>query len=112
MLLGTLRASLLGDLLTKYLSGRGFIRGGEGTIRAGYGSKKKMTSHPLINFEIQAYYQNEPRFIGVYSRDNLPDKIKDGAYVVNLDEYSNIGTHWIALYINNKTVTYFDYFGS
>ena len=51
------------------------------------------------------------RFIGVYSRDNLPDKIKGGAYVVNLDEYSDIGTHWIALYVNNKTVTYFDSFG-
>ena len=67
-----------------------------------------MTPHPLTNFEIQAYYQNEPRFIGVYSRDNLPDKIKDGAYVINLDEYSAIGTHWIALYVNNKTFTYFD----
>ena len=41
----------------------------------------------------------------------MPDKIKDGAYVVNLDEYSDIGTHWIALYVNNKTVTYFDSFG-
>ena len=40
MLLGTLRASLLGDLLTKKLSGRGVIRAGEGTIRAAYGSKK------------------------------------------------------------------------
>ena len=70
-----------------------------------------MTPHPLTKFEIQAYYQNEPRCIGVYSRDNLPDKIKDGAYVINLDEYSDIGTHWIALYVNNKTVTYFDSFG-
>ena len=70
-----------------------------------------MTPHPLTNFDIQAYYQNEPKFIGVYSRDNLPDKIKDGAYVINLDEYSDIGTHWIALYVNNKTVTYFDSFG-
>ena len=52
-----------------------------------------MTPHPLKNFEIQAYYQNEPRFNGVYSRDNLPDKIKDGAYVVNLNEYSDTGTH-------------------
>ena len=51
--------------------------------------------------------KNEPRFIGVYSRDNLPDKIKDGAYVINLD----IGTHWIAFYVNNKTVPYFDSFG-
>ena len=40
MLLGTLGASLLGDLLTKNLSGKGVIRAGEGTIRAGYGSKK------------------------------------------------------------------------
>ena len=70
-----------------------------------------MTPHPLANFEIQAYYQNEPKFIGVYSRDNLPDKIKDGTYVIHLDEYSDIGTHWIALYVNNKTVTYFDIFG-
>ena len=57
------------------------------------------------------YYQNEPRFNGVYSRDNLPHKIKNGAYVINLDEYSGIGTHWIVLYVNNKTVTYFDSFG-
>ena len=70
-----------------------------------------MTPHPLTNFDIQAYYQNEPRFIGVYSRDNLPDKIKDGAYVINLDEYSDIEAHWIALYLNNKTVTYFYIFG-
>ena len=70
-----------------------------------------MTPYPLTNFEIQGYYQNEPRFIGVYSRYNLPDKIKDGAYVINLDEHYDIGTHWIALYVNNKTVTYFDSFG-
>ena len=70
-----------------------------------------MTPHPLTTFEIQAYYQNESRFNGVYSRDNLNDKIKDGAYVINLDEHSDIGTHWIALYVNNKTVTYFDSFG-
>ena len=70
-----------------------------------------MAPHPLTNFEIQAYYQNEPRFIGVYSRDNLPDKIKDGEYVINLDEYSDIGTQWIAFYVNDKTVTYFDSFG-
>ena len=57
------------------------------------------------------YYQNEPRFNGVYSRDNLPDRIKDGVYVINLDEYSDIGTHWITLYVNNKTMTYFDSFG-
>ena len=70
-----------------------------------------MTPHSLTNFEIKAYYQNEPRFNGVYSRDNFPDKIKDRAYVVNLDEDSNIGTHRIPLYVNNQTVTYFDSFG-
>ena len=67
--------------------------------------------HPLINFEIQEYYQNEPRFNGVFSRDNLPNTIKNGAYVINLDEYHDIGTHWVALYVNNKIVTYFDSFG-
>ena len=61
-----------------------------------------MTAHPLANFEIEAYYQNEHRLNGVYSRDNLPNKIKGGAYVINLDEYSDIGTHWIALYVNNN----------
>ena len=66
--------------------------------------------HPLTNFEIQAYYQNEPRFNGVFSRDNLPNKIKNGAYVSNLDEYHDIGIHWVTLYVNNKTVTYFDSF--
>ena len=67
---------------------------------------------PLTNFEIQEYYQNEPRFNGVFSRDNLPNNnMKNGAYVINLDEYHDIGTHWIALYVNNKTVTYFDPFG-
>ena len=114
MLLGTLGASLLGDMLLS----KGFIRAGEGTARVGYGSTKKIliSRHPLTNFQIQMYYQSESRFNGVYSRDNLPersstDKIKDGAYVINLDEYSDIGNDWIALYVNNKTVTYFDSFG-
>ena len=57
------------------------------------------------------YYQIDPRFNGVYSRDNLPNKIKDGIYIVNLDEYHDTGTHWAALYANNKTVAYFDSFG-
>ena len=61
-----------------------------------------MPPHPLTNFEIQKYYQNEPRFNGVYSRDNLPE-IKDGAYIINLDEFSDIGTYWVALYIGRAT---------
>ena len=64
----------------------------------------------MTNFEIQKYYQNGPRFNGVYSRDNLP-KVKDRAYVINLYEYSDIGTHWVALYVRNTNVTYFDSFG-
>ena len=70
-----------------------------------------MSPHPVTNFEIQKYYKNEPRFKGTYSRDNLPNKIRDGAYVINLDEYSDIGTHWIALYVKNNDITYFDSFG-
>ena len=49
-------------------------------------------------------------FNGVYSRNNL-SKIKDGACVINLDEYELLGTHWIALYVNDNKVTYFDSFG-
>ena len=64
-----------------------------------------MPSHLFTNFEIQEYYKNQLKLNGVYSRDNLPNKIKDGAYVINLDEYSDIGTHWIALWVNNNNVT-------
>ena len=65
-----------------------------------------MPSHLLTNSEIQKIYQNQPRFNRVYLRDNLP-KIKDGAYVINLDEYSDIGAPWIVLYASNINVTYF-----
>ena len=72
-----------------------------------------MPPHPLTNFEIQKYDQNESRFNGGFSRDNLPRK-KDGAYTINLDEYSDIGTHCVALYLGeaspkdeqNNNVTY------
>ena len=66
--------------------------------------------HSLNNFEVQKCYQNEPKFNGVYLRNNLP-KIKDGAFVINLDECKSIGTLWIALYLNGDNVTYFDSFG-
>ena len=69
-----------------------------------------MSPHPLTNFEIQKYYKNEPRFNGVYSRDNL-SKIKDGVCIINFDEHYDIGTHWFALWVNNNNVTYFDSFG-
>ena len=69
-----------------------------------------MPPYPLTNFEIQKYYQNEPIFNGVYLRNNL-SKVKDGAYIINLDQYKSIRTLWIALYVNDENVTYFDSFG-
>ena len=85
--MGSLGAGLLGNFLA-----------GKGIVRAGSGKKKRkrnckswywktmgflMPPHPLTNFEIQKYYKNEPRFNGVFSRNNLPKKIKDGTYVIN-----------------------------
>ena len=113
MLLGTLGASLLGNLLT---GGKGIMRAGDGIGRARSGNKKKnlnslLPFHPLTNIEISEYYGNEPRFNGVYSRNNLPNKIKKGAYVINLDEYENTGTHWVSLFVKPKYTVYFDSFG-
>ena len=117
MLLGTLEASLLGNLLS---GGKGIVYAGEGAtkgtgiVRAGERAKKKqkfnlMPPYPLTNFKISEYYKNEPRFNGVYSRDNLPktSAVKKGAYVINLDEC----THWIALYVKTNQVIYSDSFG-
>ena len=69
-----------------------------------------MLPHPLTNFEIWKYYGNEPKFNGIYSRNNLPKK-KEWAYIINLDEYESIETHWIALCVNDNNVTCFDSFG-
>ena len=68
-----------------------------------------MPPDPLTNLEIQKYHQNEPKFNGVYSWNNLP-KIKDGEYIKNLDEFKSIGTHLIALYVNTNNIVYFDGF--
>ena len=70
-----------------------------------------MLPYPLTNFEIQRCYQNEPRFNVVFSRNNLPKTIKSGAYVINLDEYADLGTHWIVLFCNRNEIVYFDSFG-
>ena len=122
MLLGTLGASLLGNLLT----GKGIMRAvegsvasrakGDGIVRAGKGSKKNkpkfaITFSSINKYKISEYYSNKPRFNGVYLRDNLPKITKKGAYVINLDEYENTGTHWIALFIKTNEVIYFDSFG-
>ena len=61
-----------------------------------------MPPHLLTNFEIEKYYQNEPRFNSVFSRNILPKTIKDGAYVRNLEEYADVGTHWIDLLCKQK----------
>ena len=66
-----------------------------------------MPAHPLINFKIKKY-ENDPRFNGVYSRDNLPKTIKNGVCVINLDEYADMCTHWIPLYVKDNEITYFD----
>ena len=70
-----------------------------------------MPPHLLTNFEIQKYYHNELRFSGVYSRNDLPKKIKDGEYVIKLDEYADVGTHWIDLFCNRSEIVYFNSFG-
>ena len=83
-----------------------------------------MAPHPLTNFEIKKYYKSEPRFNGVFSRNNLfksnfieynsIKKIKDGAYITNLDEYANVGTQWIRLFCKKMklfiSIVYFDSF--
>ena len=66
---------------------------------------------PLTKFDIQRYYQNEPGFNGVFSRNNLPKIIKDGECVINLHEYADVGTHWIALFCNRCEIFDFDSFG-
>ena len=74
-----------------------------------------MLRHSLTNFEIQKYDQNEPKINGVFSRKNL-SKIKDRAYLINLDEFESIGTHWVVFYVNGNIgrasydVIYFDSF--
>ena len=115
MLLGTLGASLLGNLLT---GGKGIMRAGDGILRAGAGLGSKKKPKFTVTFssfnkyiEISECYKNEPKFNGVYSRNNLPNKIKKGAYVINLDEYENTGTHWVSLFVKPKYTVYFDSFG-
>ena len=90
MLLGTLAASILGNTL----AGKEVIRAGE----------RVMPPRPLTSFEIKKYYQNEPKFDCVYSKNNL-SITKDGAYIINLDKYESIGTRWIVLYVNTDNVT-------
>ena len=84
------------------------MKGASGIVRIR--PKFTVAFHPLTNIEISEYYKNELRLNGVYSRNNLPNKIKKGAYVINLDEYENTGTHWVSLFVKTKYTVYFDSF--
>ena len=102
---------LLGNLLT---GGKGMMRAGKGIVKAGEGSGSKnknlnslLPFHPLTNIEISEYYKYEPTFNGVYSRNNLPNKIKKIADVINLDGYENTGTHLVSSFVKPKYTVYF-----
>ena len=76
-----------------------------------------MLPHPVTNFEIRIYYQNQPKFNSVYSKSCLSNSklrndpiIKDGLHIINIDEYKSIRTHWTTLCVNSNSVTYFDSF--
>ena len=103
ILLGTLCASLLGNLLRD----KAVMKAGEGKIRVGQDFECWLI---LSEFEIEKNYQNESKLDGVYSRNNLP-KIKDGVYRINTDEYESIKTHWTAWYAHSNIIMYFDSFG-
>ena len=62
---------------------------------------------PLTNFELEMYYRNEPRFNGVFSRNNLPKKIKDGAYIININMqmYAHIGWRYFVTKITSFILT-------
>ena len=65
--------------------------------------------HPLTNFEIQIYYQNQP---SVFSRENFPKTIISRTYVINLDEFADTGAHWVALFCRKNEIVYFVSFGA
>ena len=104
MLLGTLGANLLEkrNLRAKLLQKRKRDCKSWLWKRMGF----LMPPHPL-----KKCYENKPIFNWVFSRDNLPKKIKDGAYLINLDEYPAVGTHWIAWFFNRSKIVYLNSFG-
>ena len=74
-----------------------------------HGLKFLVPLHPLNNIEITNYFNDESRFNDVFSRNNLP-RIKDGAYVISLDDKNSKGTHWVSLFIDKNLTIYFDSF--
>ena len=83
------------------LEGKGVILAGEIKIEQ---AEFSMSLQPLTSFEKQKYYQNKPKFNGVYSNNNLL-KRRNEAYVTNFDGHRSIGFHWIALYVNDDNFT-------
>ena len=106
-MLAPLAATLVQPVISSVVKGisvRGVRRAGRG-----YTDKNILVPlHPLKNIEITNCFNYEPRFNGVFSRNNLP-AIKDGVYVINLDDKNSKGTHSVSLFID--TAVRFDYFG-
>ena len=105
MLLGTLGASLLGNLLTV----KGMHRNGNGIYRTGQRLNKINSISSSTSFEIMDYFKDVEGFKRVFSRNSLP-KLKNGAYVINLDHSENTGTHWVVIFMKKDEVIYFDSF--
>ena len=103
MLLGTLGASMLGNML----AGKGIKRSGKWVIWI----KFLVLFYPLSNIEITKSFNYKPRFNSVYSKNNLP-RIKDRVYVINLHDNQSKGTHWVSLFIDRNTAVYFDSVGT
>ena len=105
---GVLLDILTANLLESIIAGIGVFKSwwGNKQSRPGF----SIQPNPSSNFEIQKYYENEPKLNDFHPRIILP-KIKDGQYVLNLGEYNANGTHSRALYLNGNNVTYFDSFG-
>ena len=70
-----------------------------------------MPPHLLTNYEIQQYYQNEKSLMVFFFRKSLPEKIKDGDYIINPDECAEVGIDWIALFCSRNEIVFFDSFG-
>ena len=99
MLLGTLGASLLGNLL----SGKGLYKTCYGIIH-----NWSLTSfHPFTNFKIIGYFKDVKRFNGVFSRNDLPN-LKNRAYAINLDHLKNTGIQWVVIFVKNNEMIYFE----
>lgn len=67
--------------------------------------------HALSNVEIDHYFTGRPEWGGCYPKDQLPSKMQDKYYIINLDDAKNGGTHWVMTCISNNKVLYFDPFG-